>query len=550
MKVLLYGWLVKIYLCKTKAMKRLIFVTVILLIATVLVTIVYFKNLSATTQHTSQVLSTIPNNASLILEFNNEKGFYDIFAGNKLFANIIGEEKLQELASLRKSLLQNNLIAQYLEGQNIFISLHPQKGNKIDFLLTTSVTKGFDPDVFERIAKQAKSGLLVNAINIAGKPGYNIYLNDLKKRFYLIDNEDHTLSASFSKELIESCAAYDYKKEKQAFVLLSDRQSSNSLANLYVNYEALSPLFEQLFVSKNTDIFKNFRQLPAFAALSLNYKSDALIFNGTTQIQDSPADSYLRLFRNQQPMVNHLKSIFPSTTAYSTNFAISDPVKFEADLSENQLKNDLKTEKPTIIAKVKAETGIRLEKEFTPLLSNEFAVITTRYREKIAIIQVTDGSKVRTLLTNLSNMNGDNTGQFNYEKLPQILLGNAFGVFKRPYFKVMDNYLVLTNSMSELKSYDDSYTNHKFLNRTDGYSQFDALLAERSNVSFFVQFKNVQALLKQDLKPAFYDAFESTIPGWKNFYAAAWQFTSSDKNYYTNFCMRLSADTTSTNTAF
>lgn len=531
-------------------MRRQILVTVILVIATVWVTIAYFKNLNTTTQHTSQVLSTIPNNASLILEFNNEKGFYDIFADNKLFSNIIGEDKMEELAALKKVLLQNQLIEQYLDGQNIFISLHPQKGNKIDFLLTTSVTKGFDPDVFERISKQAKSGLLVNAINIGGKPGYNIYLNGLKKRFYLIDNEDHTISGSFSKELIEACAKYDYKREKQAFVLLSDRQSSNSLANLYVNYEALSPLFEQLFISKNTDIFKNFRRLPAFAALSLNYRSDALMFNGTTQIQDSPADSYLRLFSNQQPIVNHLKSIFPSTTAYSTNFAVSDPVKFESDLSRSQQQNDFKTERSVAIAKVKAETGIRLEKEFTPLLSNEFAVVTTRYREKIAIIQVKDGSKVRTLLSNLSNMNGDNTGQFNYEKLPQILLGDAFTVFKRPYFKVMDNYLVLTNSMSELISYDDSYINRKFLNRTDGYSQFETLLAERSNVSFFVQFKNVQALFKQDLKPAFYDAFERTIPGWKNFYAAAWQFTSSDKNYYTNFCMRLSTDTAGTNAAF
>jgi hypothetical protein len=55
-------------------------------------------------------------------------------------------------------------------------------------------------------------------------------------------------------------------------------------------------------------------------------------------------------------------------------------------------------------------------------------------------------------------------------------------------------------------------------------------------------------LFKQDMKPAFYDAFDSMVPGWKNFYAAAWQFTSSDKNYYTNFCMRLNSDTTTVNT--
>ncbi|MBV8388746.1 MAG: hypothetical protein JO080_02990 [Mucilaginibacter sp.] len=94
-----------------------------------------------------------------------------------------------------------------------------------------------------------------------------------------------------------------------------------------------------------------------------------------------------------------------------------------------------------------------------------------------------------------------------------------------------------------MKSYDDSYNNRKFLNKTEGYSQFDGLLSERSNVSFFIQFRNAEQLFKDDMKPAFYEAFRNTSPGWKNFYAAAWQLTSSDKNYYTNFCMQLNTDT-------
>ena len=531
-------------------MKRLVFATIILLIATVLITVVYFKNLNTTTQHTSLILRTIPNDAALIFEFNNEKGFYDIFTDNKLFTTIAGREKMAELAELRKLILLNPLFEPYFSGQNLFISLHPQKGNDIDFLLTTSASKGFQPELFDQILKQPKSGIVINTIHLVGKLGYTVYLNDLKKRFYLIDNDDHTLSGSFSKDLIEACAIYDYKKEKQTFVLMSDRQSSNSLANLYVNYEALSPIFEQLFINKNIDIFKNFRQLPAFAALSLNYKSDALMFNGATQIQNGHADSYLSLFSYQQPVINQLKNIFPSTLAYSTNFAVSDPEKFESDLNDWQSKGDFKTERSVITNKVKAGTGIDLKKEFSRLLSNEFAIITTRYREKIAIIQVKDGSKLQTLLINISKMNTDNTGQFNYEKLPQLLLGDAFNIFKKPYFRVMDNYLVLTNSTSELESYTDSYVNRKFLNKTEGYHQFDELLAERSNVSFFIQFKNSLQLFKQDMKPAFYDALESTTPGWKDFYGASWQFTSSEKNYYTNFCIRLSNDTTTIKSTF
>jgi len=531
-------------------MKRQIIITILLLLAAVLVTFVYFRHLSNTSQHTSLVMRTIPNDASLIFEFNNDKEFYDIFSGDKLFSNFLGDDKLDKLAAIRKNLLQNPLMAKYFSGQNLFISLHPQKGNSIDFLLTASVSKEFQSDMLEQLSKQAKNGMLITSIDIEGKPGYVVYLNDLKKRFYLINRDDHSLSASFSKDIIANCARYNYKKEKESFVLLSDKLQSNSLANLYVNYQALSPLFEQVFGNKNTDIFKNFRQFPAFAALSLNYKSDAIMFNGTSQVQSYHDGGYLGLFTHQQPVTNHLKEIFPSTTAYSTCFGVSDPTKFESDLSDLQSKSDFNKEERTILKKIRSETGIGIQKEFSRSLGNEFAIVTTHYHEKIGIIQVKDGSRLLALLVNISKMNSDNTGQFNYDKLPQVLLGDAFYLFKRPYFKVIDNYLVLTNTTSELTSYNDSYTNRKFLVKTEGYSEFNNLLAEMCNVSFSIQFKNALQLFKQDMKPSFYNYFDTSEPGWKNFYGASWQFSASDKSFYTNFCMRLNNDTTAIKTTF
>lgn len=104
---------------------------------------------------------------------------------------------------------------------------------------------------------------------------------------------------------------------------------------------------------------------------------------------------------------------------------------------------------------------------------------------------------------------------------------------------VVDNYLVLANSAEELKSYNDTYLNRKFISKTDNYNQFNDLLSERSNVAFFINFKNALPILKRDLNDNFYDSFEKAEPGWKNFYGASYQFSAADKNFYTNFCMKL-----------
>ena len=524
---------------------------------------------------TSEVLNTIPDNAALMFEFNNDQSFYDIFTGNKLFKTVAGKQQLDDLDSLRKQLLMDPLTGQYFSGQNIYISIHPLKQGLPGVLLTLSAAKGFSPSVLETALKQVNHKMVITTFRQAGKQGYTVYLKNIKKSFFMVLKENNIFSGSFSRDLVIQSAQYNSRADKHTFVLLSEQQNANSLANLYVNYNQLSPLFDALFENKNSDIFKSFRLFPGLATLTLNFRSDALMFNGTTNIQKNQARGYLNIFSNQQPVVNHLKDIFPSTMAYGTNFAVSAPIKFSTDLGQWYNKAGLKADEENLFNKIKTETGSSLKTEFGNLLGNEFAIITTRYFEKFGIVSVNDGSKLSLLLSaiginnevNLSVVQpvkkgkkknievkhkqaienpgyfDENTGQFNYDKIPFFLLGDAFGVFRRPYFMVIDNYLILANSRKELSSFYDMYINRKFLGKNEQFNKFDNLMAERSNVSFFMNFRNAQPILKRDLYPDVYDAIESAKPGWMDFYGASWQFAAVDHNFYTNFCLQLSADT-------
>ena len=301
----------------------------------------------------------------------------------------------------------------------------------------------------------------------------------------------------------------------------------------------MTPLFEQLFKNKNTDIFKYFKSFPALAALSLNFKSDALMFNGYSQIKPNEPSAYLNLFADQQPVVCQLKDIFPSTTAHSISFAVSDPQKFKSDLSGYFTKAGFQHEKDSLFNKVKTETGINLITQFNGLLGNEFAIVTTRYQEKLAIIALKNGSKLKPVMYNLATMSNDNIGQLNYNKLPFYLLGDAFIQFNHPWFMVVDNYLILANSQTELNSYYDAYINGKFQSKLEHYKQFDNLLAAKSNVTWYINFKNSQSILKNDLSNNFYNAYDLNEPGWKDFFAASYQLIAAKKTFYTSFCMRL-----------
>ncbi|MFD0794167.1 hypothetical protein ACFQZX_11100 [Mucilaginibacter litoreus] len=527
-------------------MKRLIALTLILVAATAYVTVKYFNNLNTSGAHAGNIIRTIPADAALVFEFTNEKSFYDIYSGNDLLNNLIGDEQAKDLDTVRKVLLGNNTIKSFFDDRNVFISVHPTKQEGINLLLTTSA-KEMDIDQLIDLSKASGAKMLVTPLKIDNKPGFTIFFNSIKKRLYLINIDGGIFSASFSKELIASAAAYKPNRGKLPFMLLPDKQTANSLANLYVNYKHTDLLFEQLFKHKNIDIFKPFRLLPAQAALNINFKNDAVMFSGYTNIDNDEPASYLNIFTNQQPVENSLKSIYPSTTAYALNMAVSDVKKFAAGLTRFHDNAGLKAEREALFAKIKGETGISLKKEFEQLLGNEFAFVTTRYGERFALIAVKNGSNLRPVMTNISNMVNDDVGQFNYNKLPYFLLGDAFNAFRKPYFRVIDNYLILANTAKEIESYNDTYFNRKFLNKMDDHRRFDNLLAEKSNVSFFLQFRNAQQILKAGLKDEYYAAYKNNNLSWKKFYAASYQFAASDKNFYTNFCLLLNQPDTTAN---
>lgn len=524
-------------------MRRPIILSIILLIGIAYVTVLYFRNLSPPGTQRTAVLNAIPADAALTFEFNNEKSFYEIFDNNQLFAAVIGGEQLSELDTLRRQLLEQPALKAFFDGQSIFVSFHPAKDKSHDVLITTSATKNFDALVFERLPKQ--SGLTIKAGKSGDVKTYDIYLAALKKHFYMAGKEKGVYGGSFSKEITDAFMRYTPKKNEQNFILLPERQTANSLANLYVNYKQLNPLFEALLQNKYSDIFKSFRVFPALGVLDLNYKSDALMFSGFTETYPKNASSYLSLFINQQPVPNTLQNVFPSTTAYSINFAVSDAKKFKTDLSQWQAKAGLQHEKDSLFNKVKIETGVNLIPEFNRSLGKEFGVVTTRYMEKLAIVMLQDAALLKPIMSNISTMDGENTGQFNYSKLPFFLLGDAFSMFNKPWFMIIDNYLILATSKNELNSYRDSYFNRKFQGGSESYTNFNALLTERSNVSYYINFKNSQSVLKRDLNSTTYHEFENNKPGWKDFYAASYQLSAAGKNFYTVFGMKLNAaDTT------
>jgi hypothetical protein len=535
LQVLLYWHKVKIYICTIQLiMKRLIIITLLLLTATVVITVKYFSNLNPPGKRTSQAINSIPSSAAFVFEFSNDGSFSDMYTKSDLFTTITGQTKMDELQALHNGLLNNAVLKTFFSDQNVFISVHPQPNDSLDYLITLPSKLNLNQGSIEQF-RQSKAGVSVKNINIAGKKGYELSIDSLDRHFYLAEKVTDVWTGSFSMPLLQESLSYT-PNEKSNLTLLAAQQGG-TLGNLYVNYSKLAPLVTQLYKTGNEDAWKLLQLMPATTAISLNYKSDALMFNGFTTLNKN-VSSYVGLFVGMKPVNNNLKDLFPITTAYSNSYAVDNVRHFLNLLSNWQKKTGLSKDGTKLFNQIKAETGVQINKEFNNLLDNEFAVVTTRFQERLGIIKVKNGGLLKSFVNNVSTMVDEEMGQFNYNQLPLFLLGDVMAPFRRPYFIILDNYLVIANTPRELSNYKENYLNNSFLSKGDEYIEFNNLLAQKSNVCFFVHFKNAGNVFKHTLKPAYAKAYQQE-PGFKSFFAAAYQLSGSDNEFYTNVCLKL-----------
>ncbi|RYE35918.1 MAG: hypothetical protein EOP42_05285, partial [Sphingobacteriaceae bacterium] len=260
-------------------MRKIILLTVFLFVSAISVTAFYFSGLRLPGQQTANVINRIPANAAIIFQFKNDREFYNLFSGNSLLTSFIGQKKASDLIYLHENLSKN-----IFNEQRIFVSLHPEiNSQNISLLLTTTADKQFN------IQTLTERYIGKTTIESTGKNRITaINFTPIKEVFYICEKAD-VIAGSFDKTLLISFLENKKDTDVEVFKQLPDQQNKNSIANLYVNYGQLPALMNCLFRNQNNEFIQLLNGFAGNVSLSLNYKTDALFFNGYTQTDTSIA---------------------------------------------------------------------------------------------------------------------------------------------------------------------------------------------------------------------------------------------------------------------
>lgn len=514
-------------------MKKIIGLIAILLITVGVFAYIYFSNLHVNSRNSNRILTEIPADAGLILQFQHEQDLYDILNENTLFDTISGEQKKDEMAFLRDFISNNTNLESLTKGQMVFLSFHPSKTNGIDYLWSIGINDLLKKEDIGKFLSQNKQ----NQVRALDKNGLNIFQIEsqvLKKPFYLFIDKGIARGSANRELLIRTLNENSDKIEPEFMKVINEgiKKKGNALANLFINYNKnvlLSTFFKRT-ISSNFALFESFS---GYSSLTLNYKIDALMFNGESHIMANQ-NSYINLFLNQTPAKNSLKQIMPYNTANSISYGLSNFKTFH-----NELKTLFKEKKElekleNQIAKIISETGLNPDRDIQKLWGSEFSTIQLSTFENLVIIKLTNGTQMQFFLELLSSNYSESIKKMNYGDLFYYYWGEPLKKYVKPFYMIHDNLLILSNSQVTLQRYLKDYNSKRFLVKMETFTQFDQFVADQSNISFFMHFSNSGSLMQDLLKKNYAENFSPAKHGLNDLYAFSYQLTSNKDHFFTN----------------
>lgn len=474
-------------------MRKIYILLIFLIVGIIGMAYLYFSNLNTETSANELSLKVAASNSAIIFTFDNDKGFYEILSGQNLLQQVIGEQNSKLLYSIKETLVNEKTLTKFIDGQKIYVGISSGKNNEIDFLITTQSQTDVE-NIFSKLnINKTKLKSIENAYQLTF-PDSSICFLAIKNKLIVVSNSLNEIENSITNNVDE----HNFSN----FIKSNSRFNKNTLANLYIDYNKIPAILKGILNSNLVGELNVFSKQNAYAALSYNFSTERLLFNGTTTFNN--ANSYYNLFNKAADQKITITSILPDKTANYTAYTFSDYGIWYRDLTKllEIRKEDKALNKS--LKKINDIYRIDLYSQFQTYFNNELITFQLNTGEKLGAIALKNGDKVNQILLDLSTEYAPNIRILKEANIPYTFFGDPFKKFERPFYTIINSNLIMANYASTIQSFLNSYNENKLLINEVDYKNLSNQLLSSATITYYINNKNSTAIFGRNLKMAYY----------------------------------------------
>jgi len=506
-------------------MKKIYLTLLVLIIAMMAMAYLYFSRLTAQNMTDNGSLNAAVFNSGLVFCMQDDKNVLELLKGQNYFQRVIGTENARQLALLKSEIIANPAINRLIVGNAIYISFSAGSNQSNNYLISTQLNTA-----------EGKINLLntlkANKIQTEGTAtefkltlqDSTIYYGGIKNDLVVISNNKQHAVQALNAHLDKNT------EEFAAYMKSGDKYSKNSLANLYINFRILPDLLKAFSPDKLPGHIEILKKNNSFAALNYNFSKERLFFNGNSRINDRT--NYLSLFISLKPQKIIIDNILPANTANFTVFIISDYNAWRKNLATwfSSTKQDNKVKR--IINSTNQKYHLDIDEIIPKYFKSQLITFQLKSGEKLGAIQLSNGDKLDQLLLDISENYNEDIKLLKEPDLLYAYFGEPVSKFNKPYYTIIDNYMVFANSAGAIQSFLNSYRKNELLINTSDYANLYNQISKDASVMFYGNRKNVIDLARNTMYNADY-RYLSSEDGLAPFSALIYQLSGDGANFQT-----------------
>lgn len=454
----------------------------------------------------------VPKDAVYIIETQdpidnwNDISKSDIW--NHLNTNTYFNELAESLNKIDTIFKQEKSVFESIGNREVLISAHVYKPKKYDFFYVVD------------LQKIAKLNILKNHLNSFTDSNYKVskrkyHNHEIIEIYDVTDRETLHISfiknqmiASYVHTLVE--ASIDQYLEPEIgrnldFIEVEKEVGYGDMFRLYLQYQYFED-YLKVFSNESGALTKTLSKSLLFSGFNFDLDDNTITANGITNYNET-VSIYLKSLQNSGKSSRRIPEIAPKETAFYLSFTFDRFDKFYSNF-ENVLKEKPEEFKSYLDGTEQIENFLKidLKKHFISWIDDEIALIqlhstVTNSKKDVAfILKTTDSDDAKkNLHFILEQIRRRSPAKFkevsykghaiNYMDIKgffKALLGDLFKEIDRPYFTVIDDYVVFSNHPNTLKSIITSYINDQTLANFESFEDFDNNFDSQSSVFAYI----------------------------------------------------------------
>jgi hypothetical protein len=508
-------------------MKKILIVILILLIGLGS----YFAWIKFSPNKFTDVYYLVPDDAVMVMETDKPIENWQYFSTSNMWLGLKSYPPFAEItknADLLDDVIKSNQQVFSLLGQrHLLISIHMTKTKDYDFVYYTDMQEASKSSMIKTslisVIKQFDYKYTFREYN---EVEIHEFLDPQSRDVLSVCFVNNYLICSYNKSLIENVILTSKLPEKQMgvkpqFTEVNRLTGASGICRLMINYNTFHQ-YLGVYMDDVSDLKTMFGGL-FFTGMEMSFKDDFIQADGYTLINDT-VSSYLQALSISGKSKTGIEGLFSEKTSFLLGLGFADFSVFYENLNK-VLQKDVQAyeTQQAAIKKVEKLLNINLQKDLFDWMGSEIGI--AQYETDVLI-----GNKVKNVLAiKVKNKDQAIAGleriekqvrkrtpikfkEVSYKNYPikyleikglfKAVLGKMFSKIEKPYYTIIDDYVVMSDDPKTLLITIDDFIEQKTLKNAEIYRDFRSKLPEQISVLAYVSpdrhFANFKGVLSPE----------------------------------------------------